>query len=315
MTAYISDTSSSSLGTSLVQTAYDRSVEFVLRASPMFRDFADKQPVQQAMPGSAVVIQIAPQFTEATSTLTELSDVETVRLGNTTPVTITLGEYGNATKTTSMLKLTSLAAVDPIISQAIANNMLDSLDTVYQTVLRGGSQVVRQNGGNFTVGGATASVASTDTAILKDFTAPVAKMRAGSVVPWAGGDYFAVVHPLVAFDLRSTSGQGGWLTPNEYGSSQDRIWAGEVGKVGGARFIENPRCYNTTDGASSARVYRSYVIGKQALAEAIALAPQIVIGPQTDALRRFDTIGWKAVLGTSLFRSTALWRVETAASL
>ena len=49
------DTSGSSLGTSLVQAAYDRYVEFALRAVPLIRDVADKRPVQQAMPGSSVV--------------------------------------------------------------------------------------------------------------------------------------------------------------------------------------------------------------------------------------------------------------------
>ena len=40
------DSTSGSLGTSLVQTAYDRYVEFALRAVPMVRDVADKKPVQ-----------------------------------------------------------------------------------------------------------------------------------------------------------------------------------------------------------------------------------------------------------------------------
>ncbi len=39
----------------LVKTAYDRYVEFALRAQPMIRAVADKKPVQQAMPGSVPV--------------------------------------------------------------------------------------------------------------------------------------------------------------------------------------------------------------------------------------------------------------------
>ena len=68
------DTSTSSLGTSLVQTAYDRYVEFALRAMPLIRDVADKRPVQQAMPGSSVVFQLYTDLSAVTGTLTETTD-------------------------------------------------------------------------------------------------------------------------------------------------------------------------------------------------------------------------------------------------
>ena len=68
------DTTSGSLGTSLVQTAYDRYVEFALRAVPLVRDVADKRPVQQAMPGSSVVFQIYTDLAAATTPLSESTD-------------------------------------------------------------------------------------------------------------------------------------------------------------------------------------------------------------------------------------------------
>ena len=42
----------------LIKTAYDRYVEFALRAQPLIRSVADKRPAQQAMPGSSVVFSI-----------------------------------------------------------------------------------------------------------------------------------------------------------------------------------------------------------------------------------------------------------------
>jgi hypothetical protein len=42
--------------TNIVKAAYDRFAEFALRSEPMFRSVADKHPVQQAMPGSSVVL-------------------------------------------------------------------------------------------------------------------------------------------------------------------------------------------------------------------------------------------------------------------
>ena len=62
----------------LVQTAYDRYVEFALRAVPLIRDVADKRPVQQAMPGSSVVFQIYTDMSAVTSSLSEDVDPDAV---------------------------------------------------------------------------------------------------------------------------------------------------------------------------------------------------------------------------------------------
>jgi len=54
-------TGSSSLGgtlgsAGLVQKAYDRLLEFALRAEPLIRSVADKRPTNQSIPGSTVVL-------------------------------------------------------------------------------------------------------------------------------------------------------------------------------------------------------------------------------------------------------------------
>jgi N4-gp56 family major capsid protein len=126
--------------------------------------------------------------------------------------------------------------------------------------------------------------------------------------------YWAAVHPEVSHDLRAETGAGGWRIPHEY-QANDAIWAGEIGEYEGAFFIESPRLYNATDGATSARVFRSYFAGKQALAEAVAEEPHVVIGPVTDKLMRFRPIGWYGVLGFSIYRQAALYRLETGSSI
>ena len=60
----------------------------------------------------------------------KIIDPDAVALGNTTPVTVTLNEYGNASLATRKLELFSLSDVDPAIADIIAFNMADSLDTV-----------------------------------------------------------------------------------------------------------------------------------------------------------------------------------------
>ena len=307
-------TSASTLGTSLVQAAYDRYVEFALRSQPMFRAFATKRPERQSMPGSSVIFQLYNDLAVATTPLTETVDPDAVPLPSTNSVTVVLNEYGNPTLTTRKLRAFALTDVDPDIANIVAYNMADSLDVLAQTPIRGGTNVIRENAGSLVVGGTTAAVAATDTAKSRDFRIAVAKLRGNNAVPIRGSLYGAVVHPDVSADLRAETGSGGWRTPNEYGSSQDRIWAGEIGIYEGAFFVENPRAYSAKDGASSIRVHRSYVMGQQALAEAVAEEPHTVIGPVTDKLMRFRPLGWYGILGWGLYRQAALFRIETAVS-
>jgi hypothetical protein len=80
-------------------------------------------------------------------------------------------------------------------------------------------------------------------------------------------------------------------------------------------FVESPRLYNATDGSGSTRVFRTIVAGKQALAEAIAEEPHVIIGPVVDKLMRFRPIGWYGVLGFARYREEALYRIESTSSI
>ena len=101
------DTSGSSLGTSLVQTAYDRYVEMALRPQTLIRSVADKRPVQVDKPGSSVVLQTYNDLAPVTSALTETVDPDAVQVGNTDTVSVTLNEY-------------AVPFVSPVIAHVVA---------------------------------------------------------------------------------------------------------------------------------------------------------------------------------------------------
>jgi len=338
------DTSGSSLGTSLVQTAYDRYVEFALRAVPLIRDVADKRPVQQAMPGSSVVFQIYNDMTAVTAPLTETTDPDAVAIGNTTPITVTLNEYGNASLATRKLELFSLSDVDPAIADIIAFNMADSLDTVALRQLNFGSNVIAETGATGTAistyaagytNGTSQALIKNDSVIKsRDIRLAVAKLRANKVVPRQGEYYWCGIHPEVSHDLRAETGAGGWRDDHKYsetGSSE--FWPGTIGTYEGAMFVESPRLFNATDGSGASgatgtfgnsdyvygtggvRVYRTLVAGKQALAEAVAEEPHVIFGPIVDKLMRFRPIGWYGVLGFARYRAPALVRIESSSSI
>lgn len=63
------------------------------------------------------------------------------------------------------------------------------------------------------------------------------------------------------------------------------------------------------------RVFNTYVMGQQALAEAIWKEPKIEFGNISDKLNRFRPVGWHGILNWSLYRPTALWNIQTSSSV
>lgn len=374
-------------GAGLVQKAYDRLLEFALRAEPLIRSVADKTPAQQSIPGSTIVLQKYVDLTAATSTLSETVDPDAVALSTPDQVTITLNEYGNSVLVTRALELFSLADVDPAISNVIAFNLADSIDKVAMETLRGGTNVIY--GGSAT---STATVAAASTLDSADIRKAVAKLRSNKAAYRKGSMYWVGIHPEVSHDLRAETGAAGWRDPHNY-QAGEQIWAGEIGAYEGAYFVESPRMFSAKSGADQTalstspavsgvsgeftivvangafggraevgdkisgtnvgsaakitaisvgatnttltvsvansgtvgtntltvtpvtRVFSTIVAGKQAMAQAVAEEPHVVIGNVTDKLMRFRPMGWYGVLGFARYREEALYRLETGSSI
>ena len=307
-------TGTSAMG-NLVQAAYDRYVEFALRSQPQFRALADKRPVQQAMPGSSVVFSLYQDMSQATSTLTETTDPDAVAIGNATQVTVTLAEYGNTVLNTRKLGEFAFSDVDPAIANIVGYNMLDSIDKLGVTVLDGGTNVLYGTGGSSDPTN-TGSVAAEDVIAGADIRKAVSKLRAGKAVPKDSSLYAAYMHPLVAHDLRAETGALAFEDIRKYTEPNvGNVLNAVTGVYGGAYVVETPRALSATDGASSETVYRTTVCGQQALAEATAVEPGVVIGPVVDKLMRFRPVGWYSLQGWSIYRQEALYRIEASLSI
>lgn len=125
----------------------------------------------------------------------------------------------------------------------------------------------------------------------------VTKMKKAKV-PRINGDYVAVIHPSVAYDLRSSDE---WMEVHKY-AAPDEIFNGEIGKLHGCRFIEDTfapvlggSVYQNKSGGVT---YATYFFGKDAFGiidpeggslEMIVKPKSAVGGP----LEQFSTIGYK----------------------
>ena len=309
----------------LVQTAYDRALEFALRKQPLFRMVADKRPAQQAMPGSSIIFELYQDLTQAITPLNELVDPDAVAAGNPTTVSVTLNEYGNAILVSNKLDLFSFSDVTAGLVNQVAWNLVDSVDLLVQNVLAAGTQTLRTDGTTLGYGFGTTptnpialTAIDSNSVITSDMArfAPT-QMRTNAVHPNKDNLYTAYIHPQVSYDLRRETGAAAWRDPHNY-SAAGNIWAGEIGEYEGACYIESPRCQNTQSGAGAGatqtRVYNTYYTGQQALAEAVAEEFHTVRGPVVDKLTRFQPLGWYGVAGWSLYRPESLIVAQSTSS-
>jgi len=303
--------------TNLVTTAYDKMVGFALRSEPMFRTLIDKRPADVSHAGSVVRLQKYADLSAATTALTENVDPDAVALSNTSYVDVTLYEYGSAVLTTEKLALESLSAIDPAVANIVAFNMRDSLDQLVRTTMLGNSRIVRNIAGTLTAvtngSGDATGIDAADKLTSAYIRYVVSKLRAASAQSFDGGKFCGYVHPDVSHDLRAETGAAAWRDIHNY-SGASQVWNGEIGEYEGVRFIETPRCYQTTDGESSAKVSRSFILGREALVEAVGKEPGVVIGPVVDKLMRTRPIGWKGTLGWNVYRQEAIWQIQTGST-
>jgi N4-gp56 family major capsid protein len=308
----------------LVETAYDRAVEYALRDDPTWRSVVDTKPTAQAMPGDVVTMSFISDMALATTPLNELADV--VPPGQSPPsrVNITLNEYGNADNHTERLRQLAFVNPDPEIAEVIGRNQVDSIDAVIRSIVDPANYVLYRSAGvlvSSAAGNVTATnnaIVATDIATAKTVTAAVALLRRRKVRPRMAQNYMALTHPDVLFDLMTEApSANAWILPHAYVDTSG-IYAGEVGTYQGARYISTTRV-TSANNTVPVKVYLTYFIGKQALAEAVGGngmgEPRTVIGLQTDLLKRFYPIGWKALLGWAIYRQEAIQIMRLTSSL
>ena len=295
--------------------AFEQLAYFALRSNPLYEMIADVRSTAQTHNGASVTFDIYDNMATATTALAQATDVAAIQLTDTV-VTVALAEYGNAVTTTAKLRGTSFLNVDADAANIIGYNMVDSIDTIVAGIASGGTNEILPLGRAGTV-----NIIGADIITPKQTRTAAAKLRTDSAPGFENGNYVGMIHPDVAFDLRSAADVTDVIA---YQIRQDgaAVRNGSIGTWGGVEFIENPRAHiQAGAGAAGINVYDTVIAGRQALAKAFSRAPgfgempSIVYGPVTDNLRRFMTVGWYQLVGYGIFRQACIQRVESASSL
>jgi N4-gp56 family major capsid protein len=301
------ETTSSTLSNQIA-AAYDTTARFALRSVPVFDQFATVKAGSLTNPGTPVTFHIWTDLAAQTTALNEVTDVTPVQLGSSTK-DVTPAEQGMTTVTTAKLRAdTMLPAFNSDQANIVAYNMAISVDTLARTALEGSSNEV-------TVDGGAENALTAGDVFTADFVRQQhAELVDGNVMP-IGDSYVMVIHPHVAYDLKSETGDGAWVAPSQYVNTE-KIWNNEIGKFAGFKFLESNRASITADGGASAvDTYRAYALGQEALAKAVSIPVGIVPGPITDYLKRLVPLGWYGYFGYDTFRDEAARILVSASSI
>ena len=302
------------------QSAWELKAYFALRPELYFDPVADVKPTNLSYAGGSVTFTIQSDLAVNSTALNESTDVTPVSLADS-QVTLTLAEYGAAVQSTALVRGTSFLPLDPVVANVVGFNAGISIDTVARDVLKAGTNV-RYASSSANTPTSRAQVTPGETFKAANARRALADLR-GNNVPTLGGMYAGFMHPDVAYDFRGETGSAAWRDPHTY-SQPGEIWNGEIGAFEGIRWIETPRAPIFTDAGSSTTltdVYRSMVLGRQALAKTYSMAdgngpdPRIAPTPVTDLLRRFTGVGWYWLGQYGIFRQQCVRGIESASSI
>lgn len=220
-----------------MKTFYDKTLITLAGANLIHEQFGQKRPIPKNG-GKTIEFRRFSKLPKALKAITEGVTPSGSKL-SVSAVSCTVDQYGDYIEQTDMLELTSVDNTIVEATRELASQAGLTLDTVVRNELVGGTNVMY----------APAVSGSTETEITsrKDITAD-SRLRVRDVfraaaelkavnAPKINGSYVAIVHPYVAYDLMQDAKEQ-WIGINKY-AAPDNILKGEIGMLGGVRFVES----------------------------------------------------------------------------
>ena len=219
-----------------MKTFYDMRLLDYAQAELVHDQFGQKRPIPKNG-GKKIEFRAFTPLKKALTALTE-GVTPTGNQLDVTTIEATVAQYGDYIVQSDVLELT---AIDNTILEAtklLGRQAGLTLDTITRNVICSGTNVMYAPTWS---GSPLAEVSSTSrgqldaTAVLTvDLVEQVVAQLRAQNAPTIGGDYVAIIHPYVAYDLMRDPD---WRRPHEYVDT-DNMYAGEIGRIGGVRFVQ-----------------------------------------------------------------------------
>ena len=269
--------------------------------------FGQKKPIPQGS-GKTIEFRRLNPFAKTSTPLTEGVTPDGKKL-DWAKVTATVNQYGDYVTTSDMLDMT---AIDNNIAEAgrvLGDQAGLSLDSIVREILNAGTNVQYGNGSKSARSALTADDVLSVDAVRRAVTT-LKRMNAKKI----NGDYVAIIHPDVAYDLMSDPK---WEAVATY--NPKNLYTGEIGRLYGVRFVETSEAkIFEKAGAGSINVYSTLFLGADAYGTTSIEGGGLEMitknrgsAGTADPLDQRSTIGWKATKTACILTEAFMVRVET----
>jgi N4-gp56 family major capsid protein len=273
-----------------MKTFYDMNLIDEAQPNLIHDQFGQKRPIP-ANGGKTIEFRKFASLEKALTPLTEGVTPNGKKL-SVSKIEATVAQYGDYIVHSDILKLTSIDNTIVEATKILGNQAGLTLDTITREVLHTCKNRFFCPKADGTVVDSRDGLDGTCKLTVDTIKRAVAFLKKNNA-PKINGDYVAIVHPYVAYDLMSDEA---WIDAHKY-AQPENIYNGEIGKVAGVRFVES----------SEAKVYDGNVYGTLLLAEGAygiteitggglqTIIKQIGSSGVADALDQRGSIGWKAI--------------------
>ena len=242
-----------------------------------------------------------------------------------TSQTATVSQYGDYVTLSDMLEMTAIDNTIVETLSLIGSQAGRTLDTVTREKLAAGTNVMYQptpSSTGETAVTSRAGLTAKNVLTVKEVFRVAAALKAANAKP-INGDFVAIIHPYVAYDLMMEAGNQ-WIDIQKY-QHPENIYNGEIGKIGGVRFVQTTEAKiwkGTADKcADGVAVFGTLFIAANAYGKTSVngggletIVKQKGSGGTSDPLDQRSTIGWKAVKTAEILTEEYMIRVESGSS-
>ena len=299
-----------------MKTFYDMTLIDEATPQLVHDQFGQKRPIPQGG-GKSIEFRKFSSLPKATTALTEGVTPDGNKLDVST-ITATVSQYGDYIVQSDVLELTALDNTILEATKLLGKQAGATLDSIVRNILIAGTNVTycpKIVSGAETAVTSRAALDATAQLTVDVVQQVVAKLRANNA-PTIDGDYVAIIHPYVAYDLMRDPE---WIDAHKY-AQPDNLYAGEIGKVAGVRFVETTeaKIFKGDGCPSGLAVFCTLFIGDGAygVTEITGGGLQTIVKQKGsagtgDPLDQRSSVGWKALKTAERLIENYMVRVES----
>ena len=295
------------------KTFYDMTLIDEATPNLIHDQFGQKRPIPKNG-GKKIEFRKFASLPKALTPITEGVTPDGKKL-SVTAIEAEVAQYGDYIVQSDVLELTTIDNTIVEATKILGNQAGLTLDTITRNILHTGTNVMfapKADGSKVNARTGVAEDCYLTVDVIKKAVAIMKKNNA----PKINGDYVAIIHPYVAYDLMKDPE---WIDAHKY-CTPENIYEGEIGKVAGVRFVETSEAKVVKKSESdNMPIYLTLLVanGAYGVTEITGGGLQTIIkqlgsAGTADPLNQRSSIGWKAIKTAEILVEPYLMRIESS---